>query len=144
MTSDHYCTVCARSFRTHPEQCDDCGGTHWPPLCCPGCACRSHETAHPPKVAKLTVKEIAARIAAHLRRFEHDPKINVECQPGLHCYYMAGAYACGNGRVGVRYVAYQGSTVLTRDDAIVYLVWLDAGNVGDHRAALKKKKKKKK
>jgi hypothetical protein len=42
----HTCTACFRARDLHPETCD-CGEKHFPPLCCPGCDCRSFERAHP-------------------------------------------------------------------------------------------------
>lgn len=87
----------------------------------------------------LSMKEIGARIDAHLKRFEADPKINVDRSPtktGLHDYYNAGAG--GHGRfVYVQYVAYQGNSTLSKADALKYLAWLDAGNVGRHFGALR-------
>lgn len=88
---------------------------------------------------RLSMKEIGERINAHLKRFEADPKINIDCSPtktGLHDYYQAGAH--GSGRwVWVRYVAYQGNRTLTRAAALKYLAWLDAGNVGRYFEALR-------
>lgn len=89
----------------------------------------------------MTVKEIARRIDAHLKRFERDSKINAEQfflsrrtgkreSSGRH-YFYAGAWAAGRW-VGVIYVSYQGHTNLSRDAASRYLDWLDAGNVGTH------------
>ena len=80
--------------------------------------------------------EIATRIHAHLKRFEADPKINRykdadRHQRGLHPFYWSGAYV-GGSRVGVRYISYQGATCLTKQEALGYLAWLDAGNVGKH------------
>src|SRR5689334_15685194 len=80
-----------------------------------------------------TLKEIGARINAHLRRFERDPKINADTQHGKP-YHYASAGAAGS-RVSVSYVAYQHTSKLTREEALAYLAWLDAGNVGQHFAA---------
>lgn len=85
-----------------------------------------------------TLTEIAKRINGHLTRFEADPKINVrnatyQTQP----YYHAGAYRAG-AYVQVWYVSYQGKTNLKRDEAVRYLAWLDAGNVGSHYTAFRK------
>lgn len=82
-----------------------------------------------PIVSAATVKlsELADRIHDHLRRFENDPKINKEGDR----YFHSGAFRAGRF-VGVRYVSYQCQHNLTRLEAIKYLEWLDAGNVGKH------------
>lgn len=81
---------------------------------------------------------IAQRIAAHLRRFEADPKINREREGRGKPYYNAGAgAAAGARRITVVYVSYQGASRLTRAHAELYLAWLDAGNVGRHFEALR-------
>lgn len=91
----------------------------------------------------IKLDEIAKRIHAHLKRFERDPEINKEYSDEgrkglqLHPYYHAGASSSGN-RVLVQYVAYQGSSGLTKAQALQYLAWLDAGNVGKHWKALEK------
>lgn len=50
MTAIHLCTVCLGDCNEHSERCDaaECpdGARHWPPLCCPGCDCRSYEEEH--------------------------------------------------------------------------------------------------
>lgn len=92
-----------------------------------------------PKPLTLKLRELAARITEHLRRFERDPKINVCHQwehdgkvvKGRPPYYYAGASAAGS-RVFVHYVPFQGHSSLTRAEAEAYLAWLDAGNVGRH------------
>lgn len=90
--------------------------------------------------SKPTCKEIAARIDAHLQRFERDPKINKRIGTGgdgsIRMYWQAGAWASG-GWVGVRYIAYQSNSKLTKADAEKYLAWLDAGNAGRHWTALR-------
>ena len=78
---------------------------------------------------KLT--EIANRIAAHLARFEKDKTINKPFGTGVRPYYFTNAYR-GGRYVCVRYVAYQLTSSLTREEALAYLAWLDAGNVGKH------------
>jgi hypothetical protein len=84
----------------------------------------------------LKLAEIASRINAHLKRFEKDPKINLDRSGnGLHDY---GAGAGVSGRyVYVYYARYQGYTNLTKADALRYLEMLDAGFVGRHWQALK-------
>ncbi len=59
---EHECTVCLVPFTFHNEDCDHCNGSHWPPLCCPGCRCESFERAHP---------DIKA--SSHLQFSEGDP-----------------------------------------------------------------------
>lgn len=79
------------------------------------------------------MKELAARIYAHLKRFEADPVINAERPNGSGVpYFRANAYYPGGARIGVVYVSYQGARSLTRDEAEAYLAWLDAGHVGTH------------
>ncbi len=79
--------------------------------------------------------EIAARIAAHLKRFEADKDgVNKDSRgdgTGRRPYFGARAYVGGN-RLRVVYVSYQGPTTLPRPLALSYLAWLDAGNVGKH------------
>jgi hypothetical protein len=85
----------------------------------------------------LKLADIASRISAHLKRFENDPVINAErLNGGMRTtpYYHAGAYSAGR-YVCVGYISYQGTRTLTKDEAIAYLAWLDAGNVGEHFAA---------
>lgn len=85
----------------------------------------------------MKLDEIAKRISQHLRRFERDPKINtVDARSGLKSYYFAGAGRAGP-RLSISYVNYQGSTTITKEDALEYLAWLDAGNVGRHYEALR-------
>ena len=82
----------------------------------------------------MKLAEIANRIHAHLRRFEADPKINVSESgkpTGARKYFCTNAYSAG-GRVFVIYVTYQGRNSLTKAQALAYLAWLDAGNVGKH------------
>lgn len=86
--------------------------------------------------SKLKLAEIAARIDAHLKRFEADPKINEPNAFGREPYYRAGSWASGRF-VCVKYIAYQGTSHLSRSEALAYLAWLDAGNVGAHYKALR-------
>ncbi len=81
------------------------------------------------KPLKLT--EIADRITAHLKRFERDPVINKLNKWDAKPYYNAHAWR-GGAYVRIRYVSYRGTTSLRRAEAIAYLEWLDAGNVGRH------------
>lgn len=86
----------------------------------------------------MKLADIAARIYAHLKRFEADHAISRrkwtdgqgrERENTL--YYHPGARAAGS-RVSVTYVTYQGDSCLTKADALAYLAWLDAGNIGTH------------
>ncbi len=89
----------------------------------------------------MKLQEIATRIHAYLKRFEHDPKINVPDRGStIHPYYWARAWAAGS-RVGVVYVTFQGPTYLTKGEAERYLAWLDAGNVGSHYEAKPRKER---
>ena len=84
----------------------------------------------------MKLDEIAKRIDVHLKRFEDDPKINVEGHPGSgHPFFRA--YCGSNGRrVHARYVSYQHLYSLTKAQAEAWLTWLDLGNVGKHYTAL--------
>lgn len=45
----HVCEVCGHSSTSHDARCnvDGCNpGSHFPPLCCPECPCRSFVEAH--------------------------------------------------------------------------------------------------
>ena len=87
----------------------------------------------------LCLKDIAARIDAHLKRFEADPAINVKRERrlgGLRPYWNPGAGVCGR-YVGVTYIRFQGTRCLPKTDALRYLAWLDAGGVGRHYEALR-------
>lgn len=80
----------------------------------------------------MKLAEISDRICKHLRRFEADPKINppdpvYKTRP----YFMTNSRSAGS-RVFVKYVSYQNTYSLTKAEAIAYLEWLDAGNVGRH------------
>lgn len=80
----------------------------------------------------MTLKEIAARINEHLKRFENDPKINERRKIyGTLPYYYASARQSGRF-VYITYVTFQGVSYLNRQQALKYLAWLDAGNVGTH------------
>ena len=93
----------------------------------------------------MKMKEIAERINAHLKRFEADPEINTEItyhsnrtgkqESAGHRFYYAGAYYHRGPKVSVTYISYQGHSNLSKDEALRYLEWLDAGNVGRHYEA---------
>ena len=97
-----------------------------------------------PRPTGPTLTEIAQRISAHLKRFEADEQINRHSdervsQRGLRPYFNAGASRSGR-YVRVTYITYQLGLNLPREDALVYLQWLDAGNVGKHQRALREYK----
>jgi hypothetical protein len=105
------------------------------------------DTANPtamPATRKTPLKEIAARIDAHLKRFQNDPAINRYKRgtpeqmksSGPKPYYNAGAFV-GGAYVRVIYIGYQGASSLRRSDAEAYLAKLDAGFVGRHYEALR-------
>jgi hypothetical protein len=83
-------------------------------------------------VSKIKLTEIAARINAHLKRFERDPTINAPSKV-YHTkpYYCARSWQAGT-RVCVQYVSFQYTSKLKRDNALAYLAWLDAGGIGTH------------
>lgn len=90
--------------------------------------------------------EIAERISVHLKRFESDTgDINRDEHGhgvngrGLRPYYLAQAVAVGS-RVFVQYISYQGHSSLKKNEALAYLEWLDAGNVGRHFEAAREVK----
>ena len=78
----------------------------------------------------MKLSEIAARIDAHLRRWERDPAINT-LKHGMHRLFRAHAYASGS-RVFVLYATWIGPTSFTKAKALAYLAWIEAGNVGEH------------
>lgn len=81
---------------------------------------------------KLTLTEIAARIEAHLKRFEADPGIDADRPKLFKRYFQPSALRRGN-RIGVIYIiSHQYERRLSRAEAERYLTWLDAGNVGKH------------
>jgi hypothetical protein len=79
----------------------------------------------------MKLKEIAEKIAVHLKRFEADEKINARYVGGTLPYYHPHAWPAGS-RVGVRYVAFQVSWFLTKQEALDYLEALDGGFAGQH------------
>jgi hypothetical protein len=84
-----------------------------------------------------TAKELGERICAHLKRFEADPVLNAEVERRrmkLRPFFNVSAFG-ERKYVFVSYVAYQGISKLSREQAAEYLAWLDAGNVGSHRQA---------
>jgi hypothetical protein len=82
----------------------------------------------------VKLNEIADRIAAHLRRMEADPVINVNTKPnrmGTSQFYFADARVAG-AYVRVQYITYQGGTNLKKAEAEAYLKALDAGFTQKH------------
>jgi hypothetical protein len=84
----------------------------------------------------MKMQEISDRIDAHLKRFEADPEINALNKYKTKPYYGAGSFYGAGSKIGVSYVSYQGTTFLSKSDALEYLKWLDAGNIGRHYKAL--------
>lgn len=127
----------ARGLDTfHEYRCHTCGHIGWNRHV--DVARKPLETDDGAAWDRLTTKEIGERINAHLQRFEADPKINVDRSSGmrgLHPYWHAGA-AGRRAHVYITYVRYQGTRALKKADALKYLAWLDAGNVGRHYKAL--------
>lgn len=80
---------------------------------------------------EMKIAELAEKITAHLKRFENDPIINKSGKYRTSPYQRAFAFHTGR-YVGVTYVEFQGPSYLSRDEAVKYLAWLDAGNVGRH------------
>ncbi len=86
-------------------------------------------------LTRINLVEIAERISAHLKRIERDKALNPTSNGGMGTRPYFEAYAWRAGKyVIVRYVSYQGSTSLRHAEALRYLTWLDAGNVGKHWA----------
>lgn len=79
----------------------------------------------------MKLQEIADHICNHLQRFEADPVINPTNEHGTKPYYWACAVARGP-KIFVTYVSYQGPSSLSKAEALQYLEWLDAGNIGEH------------
>lgn len=83
----------------------------------------------------LSMTEIAERINAHLRRLEVAEWKRRTAEGTVNelgaSFYYAGASRQGN-RVSVRYITYQGSDNLTREEALHYLAGLNAGFEGRH------------
>ncbi len=82
------------------------------------------------------LKDIADRILVHLKRMEADPVINKKNERGMSPYfhvntYRAGAYVC------VKYVSYQATFSLKKENALAYLARLDAGENLKHYVHLR-------
>lgn len=79
----------------------------------------------------MKLQEIADRINDLLRKFEGDPAINIVNRYGTRTYFRPSAFAAGS-KVKITYISYQGASCLSRAEALKYLQWLEAGNVGKH------------
>lgn len=101
---------------------------------CPGAEVKVTPPTKTEKDAMRAEAEgIVAKIDAHLKRIEHDQKLNPpDPVYKVRRFYGANAWLENYNSVRLVYVSYQGHSNLTRDDAARYLVWLDAGNVGTH------------
>lgn len=82
--------------------------------------------------------EVASRIRAHLKQLENDEAWNVT-KDGRRRMWQAYATRAGS-RVACTYVSYQGTTNLTRDEAMRYLAALDCGFKGRHFEAFREQK----
>ena len=81
----------------------------------------------------MKLREIAAKIQAHLNRFAADPKTATTqntAGPRLTLFMLPRAWTAGS-RVGIRCVAGRPNVFMAKPAATAYLEWLDAGNVGD-------------
>lgn len=83
-------------------------------------------------MAKQKLKEIAGRINAKLNAFEADAAINKKTN-GMSRFLRANATDSGR-YVYVCYVSFHGHSALSRDAAVKYMNWLEAGNAGTHHA----------
>ena len=87
---------------------------------------------HVPTYRHMRLREIAAKIDAHLKRFEADARINrPRAGTTLTPYWQAGAWHSGRW-VHIIYVSYQGVRTLSRVQAEKYLAWLEQGGIGRH------------
>jgi hypothetical protein len=81
-------------------------------------------------------KEIATRLYEHLKKLENDKEYNVrKKEGGLTPLFQVNVWAT-NRAIHVVYVSFQGDSLLTDEEAIAYLNWLDAGNKGKHWESL--------
>ena len=84
----------------------------------------------------MKLREIAAKIQAHLDRFAADPKTATTQNiygPRLTLFSQPRAWSAGSC-VGIRCVdgrPTKWDVFMSKPNAIAYLEWLDAGNVGD-------------
>lgn len=87
-------------------------------------------------MGELKLKDLAQAIEAHLNRFEADPVLSRKKDGKTARFWGTG---CGvSGRfVVVTYISYQGSSNLSKSDAISFLPKLEGGYVGRHHEALR-------
>jgi hypothetical protein len=91
----------------------------------------------PESTSKRKNRDIAAEIDVYLKKFEASKKINRPRKGNsISPYYNAGCWD-GGRYVNVKYVEFQGTSCLSKAEALKYLEWLKAGNIGRHYAALK-------
>ena len=79
----------------------------------------------------LSCRQIAERIDIYLKKFEKDPIIN-KVDEKYHTSHYYWACAWGTTKVNIRYVDYQYTFKLSKEEGLKYLKWLDEGNVGEH------------
>lgn len=89
----------------------------------------------------MSMTEIAREIGKYLAKFEADPKISrVTTSSGQLITYFWNSHASASGRwIYVTYISYQGGRNLSKKEALEYLEWLRAGNVGRHYEAWSRK-----
>jgi hypothetical protein len=86
----------------------------------------------------MTITQIAAKIDAHLKRWQADPAINKtihQREMRLKTFCMAGCHRAGRF-IQITYVSYIGHHSLVKFQAEKYLEWIEAGNVGYHWDAM--------
>lgn len=85
----------------------------------------------------MKMKELAEVIKSHLQKWEKDPAINVKSLDGHSRYYRANSWYSGGPKLSVKYVCYQHTANLSKEEAEHYVKKLQAGFVGTHwQAAL--------
>ena len=83
---------------------------------------------------KLTMADLAARIHVHLQtqeRAAHPERFPTNVTVGHKHVFYSGAYAVGRC-VAVMSEDHRGTSNLSRENAKLYLEWLDAGNQGTY------------
>jgi len=93
---------------------------------------------------RLSMAELAEWIHLHLKAMENDPKINTRAPDripgvkGLQRLWHSSAYYAGRGpKIQVTYISFQGSSTLSREEAEIYLAYLESGKTGRHYEALR-------